>query len=264
MTNMAPPALKGLYKPSAKVVQYFGICIYGVGGIGKTSILRTMPGKGLVIDVPQVEGGTFVLEDAAERIDVKPVETWDEIDDVYWNLARGNPNEYKWVAIDSITAFQELAKRKVITERDLDADPHTISLQEYGKMGQLIGELIYRFRKLPLHTIWIAQERRHGGGDNNGPSKVGPDIIPSALSALMPSMMLVGHMAPSFGFSGDMERLMRIQPHPDYYAKVRCKPGINMPAVVSELDLNVIIRGLLGTGPLPKAAGEDSIFMLAT
>lgn len=256
----APPALRGLYKPSAKAVQYFGICIYGVGGIGKTSLLRTMPGKGLVIDVPQIEGGTFVLEDSADHLDIVPVEEWNQIDDIYWNLV-SNPNKYNWVAIDSITAFQELAKRKVIKERDLDADPHTVSLQEYGKMGQLVGELVYRFRKLSLHTIWIAQERKHGGGDGGGPVKIGPDIIPSALSALMPSMMLVGHMSPRYTMDGQMERIMRLQPHPDYYAKARAKPGVNVPDLISELDLNVIIRYILGTGPCPKPASEPPIFV---
>lgn len=259
MTN-APTSLRGLYKPSSDAKQAFGLCIYGRGGSGKTTLVGTMPGKGLVIDVPQVEGGTLVLEDKADRIDVVPVETWNDVDDIFWYL-KGGKHDYRWVAIDSITAFQELAKRKVIKERDLDADPHTISLQEYGKMGQLIGELVYRFRTLSVHTIWIAQERQHGSDDSG--HVTGPDIIPSALASLMPSMMLVGRLSVQYNAEGGMDRIFRIGPHSDYYTKVRAKPGKDVPPVIIRPDLNVILRYLLGNGPPPEAAAAPSILILS-
>lgn len=260
MTNHNVTSLPGMYKPSAEVKQAFGICIYGRGGVGKTTLLGTMPGKGLVIDVPQIEGGTFVLEDQADHVDVVPVATWNEVDDIYWYLKNGK-HEYRWVAIDSITAFQELAKRKVIKERDLDADPYVIQLQEWGKMGQLIGELIYRFRTLSVHTIWIAQERKHGSDEGFG-SVIGPDIIPSALSALMPSMMMVGRMSVQQDETGAWVRQLRVGSHPDYYTKVRAKPGLVVPPVIANPNIGGILKFLLGSGPAPQAAAEPSIIVL--
>lgn len=256
----SPTSLPKLYKPSSSAKQAFGLCIYGRGGVGKTTLIGTMPGKGLVIDVPQIEGGTFVLEDKADNIDIVPVETWNEVDDIYWYLAK-QKHDYRWVAIDSITAFQELAKRKVIKERDLDADPHMIQLQEYGKMGQLIGELIYRFRTLPVHTIWIAQERKFGSDE--GANVIGPDVIPSALSALMPSMMIVGRLSVQQQEDGSWGRVLRIGSHPDYYTKVRAKPGLVVPPSVSNPDLSVLLKFLLGSGPPPQAAAEPSILVFS-
>lgn len=257
MVTQSATALPRLYKPSSSAKQAFGLCIYGRGGAGKTTLIGTMPGKGLVIDVPQVEGGTFVLEDQADHIDVVPVEQWDEVESIYWHLQKGQ-HDYKWVAIDSITAFQELAKRKVIKERDLalNADPHTITLQEWGKMGQLVGELVYRFRTLPIHTIWIGQERSHGEDKITG-----PDIIPSALSALMPSMMLVGHLSVQQQEDGSWERVLRVGPHPEFYTKVRAKPGLTVPPVIAKPSLNTILKFLLGTGPAPEAAKQPSILV---
>lgn len=249
----APTALPKVYKPSADAKQAYGLCIYGRGGTGKTTLVGTMPGKGLIIDVPQIEGGTFVLEDKSDRIDVVPVETWDEIDPVYWYL-RNQKHDYKWVAIDSITAFQELAKRKVVKERDmaLAADPHTITLQEWGKMGQLVGELIYRFRTLPVHTIWVAQERKHGSDESS--NLLGPDIIPSALAALMPSMMLVGRLSVMQDEDGEWVRQLRVGPHPDFYTKCRAKPGKDVPPLIQRPDIGGILRYLLSNGPIPEAA----------
>lgn len=261
MTNVA--TLPKVYKPSANAKQAFGVCIYGRGGVGKTTLIGTMPGRGLVIDVPQIEGGTFVLEDKADRIDVRAVETWNEIDDIYWFLAKEN-HDYRWVAIDSVTAFQELAKRKVIKERDmaLNADPHTITLQEWGKIGQLIGELVYKFRMLPIHTIWIAQERKHGD-DEMGGSVTGPDVIRSALAALMPSMMIVGRLSSQMAEDGTMQRQLRIGSHPDYYTKVRAKPGLDVPPVIAEPNIGELLRYLLGSGPAPKAAAQPSMLILS-
>lgn len=238
------PRLAGTFKPSPRQGESYGICIYGRGGVGKTSLLATMPGKGLVIDVPQFEGGTFVLSGASERIDVYPCQQWEDIDAAFWFLAR-EPHSYRWVAVDSITGMQELAKRKTIGERDISADPHTISLQEWGKIGRLVSELIFRFRTLKIHTIWIAQERTHRG-DDGGSGPVGPDLTPSALSSLIPSMALLGRMSYEQGGDGAWQRLLRVGPHQDYYTKYRALPGVDMPPIIVNPNLHQILGYMLG------------------
>ena len=260
-TSSTRRTLSGVYKPTSKQKQSFGICIYGKGGTGKTTLVGTMPGKGLVIDVPQIEGGTFVLEDHADRIDVVPVTTWSEINPIYWFLAK-EKHDYQWVAIDSITAFTELAKRQTIKERDLDADPHTISLQEWGKIGRLLAELIYQFRVLPIHTIWIAQERKFGGMDDVGDGTIGPDVSPAALQSLLPSMLLVGRLSVEHSIDGNWERHLRIGPSERYFTKVRAKPGLSVPAVIRNPSLASILRYVLGSGDRPEEVEEGSLIVL--
>lgn len=253
-------SLPKLYKPGeAAAGQTFSACIYGRGGVGKTTLLGSMPGKGLVIDVPQIEGGTFVLEDHADRIDVVPVTEWDEIDPIYWYLAKED-HGYQWVAVDSITAMQTLAQRKTVKERPLDADPHTISLQEYGKIGQLMKELVYRFRTLPIHVIWIAQERSFGSLEETSGKTIGPDVLPGALQGLLPSMILVGRLYVHETAEG-WERRLRIGPSDDFYTKARAKPGLDVPPIVKDPSLYGIIRFLLGRGERPQEA-KDEVFTL--
>lgn len=260
-----PAQLAGVHKPGERSPNGFGLCIYGVGGVGKTTLLGTMPGRGLIVDVPQIEGGTLVLEGVKDRIDVKPIESWDDIDDVYWFLSKQipSPTSYQWVGIDSITAMSELAKRKVIKERPLDSDPHQITQQDWGKIGQLVSELIYKFRTLPIHTLWVAQERKFDGATEQGPGKLGPAVSPMALGALLPSMLLVGRLSTEYAADGTLERQFMLGSHPSYYTKVRARPGLDVPRVCRNPNLAIILKYLLGSGPRPEevqAPAAGSIF----
>ena len=72
------PLIERIRKPSASLSRV-SVCIYGRGGVGKTTLLSTMPGKGLVIDIPQIEGGTSVLAGLRPKndLDVLPVVNWE-------------------------------------------------------------------------------------------------------------------------------------------------------------------------------------------
>lgn len=240
-----------------------GICIYGRPGTGKTTLVGTMPGNGFLIDTKDIEGGNFVLEDKADRITVTDLERWDEIDDIFWALKKQDrkqlPNvdfdKLKWVCIDSITGMQKLAIRKVVKERDLDVDPADVSLRDWGKVGQMVGELVYRFRTLPYATIFTAQERKFGGGDNDEPIRLGPSVSPGALDSLVTSLMLIGRLQ----VTSESKRLLRVGPHDLYVTKCRAKPGRQMPSVVSDPNLEVMLKYLLGKGPRPKEAKESAL-----
>lgn len=201
-----------------------------------------MPGRGLLLDVPQLEGGTEVLA-GRDDIDIALVEVWADLDDKFAYLARGK-HPYKWVAIDSVTALQKLAKRKVIKEREISADPHKTTLEEFGKINSLVEEVVYRFRTLPIFTIWIAQERRFSSEDEA--SIWGPDVQPGALNIIMPSMMLVARYKASTTLEGVLERHLYIAPRPDTYAKYRAAPDLKVPAIIKDVNLADVIRYLNG------------------
>lgn len=254
--------LPGIHKPSSRPNSSFGICIYGRSGTGKTTLVGTMPGRGLIIDVPQAEGGTFVLADTEGRIDVKEIHTWQEIQEVFWFLQKEN-HDYKWVAIDSITAMTELAKRKIIRERELAADPAKITLPEWGQLNQLVIELIYQFRTLPIHVIFVAQEAIHKENDDSAiPPQIGPDTRTKAVNSLIPSMLLVGRTSVETTHTGGYEYRFRIGPHPTYMTKVRHKQGLEVPNVIRNANLGLLLRYLFGlpNATPPEAVDEMAIF----
>jgi len=245
-------------KPSA-ALNTIVATIYGRGGVGKTTLLGTMPGRGLVIDVPQVEGGTLVLADKADRIDVLLCTAWKDFRDVY-NYLRDEDHGYKWVAIDSITAAQTLAKRKTVNDRDQVAiDPHTITMQDWGKIGELDATLYYSFSSLPLHVIFTAQEKLKDQDD--GTREYQPDISPASLAALQPRQMLIGRLYTREVDSPNgpvIERRLRVQPHARAIAKVRTLPSRPVPATIKDPDLSRLFGYLLGAKvKAPEAARDD-------
>lgn len=259
LTDGPQSVIERIRKPSGEL-SHLAIVIYGRGGAGKTTLLGTMPGKGLVIDVPQVEGGTSVLADKSEKIDVAPVLKWEDLDDFYRHLRSGE-HDYKWVALDTISACQELAKRKTIKERDLASDPHQVTMQDWGKIGQLMSELIYQYRLLRnLHVIALAQEKRRESDD--GTVELVPNVSPMTLDALLPPQTLVGRL---FVAQADdengvprWERRLRVGTHERFTTKVRNVKGRELPAVIREPHLGHILGYMLGSDRAKKpVAAED-------
>jgi len=240
---------------------YVVATIYGKGGVGKTSLLATMPGKGLVLDVPQVEGGTFVLAEEAGRIDVLPVRRWADFSGAFQYLATAK-HDYKWAAIDSITAAQVLAKRKTLSERDLAADPAQVTQQDWGKIGELNAELYYRFCTLQMHVIFIAQEQLKG--NDAGESEYQPNVSPASLTALQPPQTMIGRLYTREVTDGQgavsIERQLRVAPHARALAKCRALPSRPVPPTIRNPHLGRLFGYLLGAkdAKAPEAVTEES------
>jgi len=259
----APPSgtlMSRIHKPSPKLAK-IGACIYSKGGVGKTSLLATMPGQGLVLDVPQIEGGTSVLT-GIENIDVVPIETWDHYQEVYDALSNGfkSPNTgkpYKWVALDTVSASAALAQRKALHERTIDSAPTQVTMQDWGRIGQLMTELFYQYRTLPQHTIFLSQERLRETGDVY---EYQPAISPMALDALHPSLFLIGRLyVAEKVVDGQVieERRLRVGASERYFTKVRAVPGRTLSPVLSNPNLAQIFRWLLGAGGAEEPPGVD-------
>ena len=236
-----------------------------MGGVGKTTLLSTLPGKGLVIDIPQIEGGTSVLE-GAENIKVLPILRWTEFDAAYKMLAKDH-DLWDWVALDTATATQELAKRQVMKDRegDLSQDPKATSQQDWGKIANLNGELYYKFNMLPMHFIMLAQERKRGNDGEE--SYYHPEVSPASLQALGPPQNLIGRLftVDKEGEDEDepiIERQLMVGPHRQYMAKARCVPGRELPRIIAKPNLGRILAYMMGKEVKKprRAKAEDSLF----
>lgn len=246
-----------------------GIVVFGQFGVGKTSILRTMPGKGLVIDIPQVEGGTFVISDLSDRVIGIKVEAWEDIEEVYWAIHNRDESQIpgitdvRWIAVDSLTAMQELAKRKVVNERDrsLADDPHMITMREWGGIGQLVGEFVYRLQKLPnLFKIYLVQERTHGGHDDDpDPARIGAAVIKSALAAIAPSVSFMARLTVRQEDGKEIRTLRVGPPGGDFIVKARTPPGKRLPNLIRDPNIGEILRYVYANGKRPRAARDDNV-----
>lgn len=240
--------------------------ISGPVGAGKTTLASTMPGQGLIVDTPNTEGGSFVIpKERAQRIKGVRLEEWADLDPLYWALKKKDEKELpgvsdlRWVCNDSITGWMNLAKTEVVAKRDprSKTPKNQLSLQEWGFVGTMVGNEILRWELLPYSRIWIAQERSHGGYDDDpGPKQLGPNVTRAALLMLVPPMTLIGRLT----VEGDRERRVLTvgPPGGDYIVKARALPGRKLPNRILNPHLGQILKYLFYDGPPLKAARDFS------
>ncbi len=246
-------------------VPNFLVLIYAFGGVGKTTLLGTLPNYGLVIDIPDFEGGTSVLYKKSRRIKVTSVYEWDEFD-VLYKMLRKMEHQFDWVSIDTITAAGKLARKKVIKERDeIGGAGHKLRIQDWGEIGQLNEQLYEKFRSLPIPVIFTAQERERTttNDDEEEITRVVPNISPASLDALIPHPMLTGRLYMYEDSDGKWHRQLRVGPHSRFVTKSRSLPDRPLPAIIRNPNLGNILAYMMGQDvPKPKKGKESDAGLL--
>lgn len=136
------------------------ILIYGDSGVGKTVL------AGSASDVPEmcpvlvidIEGGTESLKSTYPDVDVVRVQTWDEMQSVYNELALGKTG-YKTVILDSLTEIQKFNMYFIMdraSKKNPNQDPDVPSMREWGINLEQCRRLVRAFRDLPMNTIVTA------------------------------------------------------------------------------------------------------------
>lgn len=123
------------------------IAVYGSAGAGKTSLIRTLPGKVLILSA---ESGLLSISDL--DADVAEVSSIDDVREAYKFLASGD-HSYDWVALDS---FSEICEVLLSEEKSKTKDPR----QAYGAVIETGTALARAFRDLPLSVYFSAKAER--------------------------------------------------------------------------------------------------------
>lgn len=257
--KLAIDVLDRISDPEAEVARFLAL-IYAYGGVGKTTLLRTLPGKGLVIDIPQFEGGTNVLADQAPRIKKVEVVEWDELNKLYLYLRKMGQHPYEWVAMDTISAAQQLARQKVLKERSDEIAIHKVKLQDWGEISQLMGQLFEKFRLLPIPVVFLAQEKakKETDEDDETFTRIIPNVSPASLDLLVPHPMLTGHLYLYETDEGKWIRQLRVGPHSRYVTKARSAPDRPLPAIIRNPNLGNILAYMMGQDVKKPRAGQES------
>tara|TARA_R110000824_G_scaffold398085_1_gene601731 strand:+ start:2055 stop:2771 length:717 start_codon:yes stop_codon:yes gene_type:complete len=123
------------------------LLIYGASGAGKTTSLKTAPGKTLVVSM---ESGLLSIKNS-DNLHAIEVKAASEIEEIASMLENGTL-KYDTVCLDSITEMSEilLAQEKAKTK-----DPR----RAYGEVIEVMIKTMRRFRDLPIHVVFIAKEQ---------------------------------------------------------------------------------------------------------
>ncbi len=174
---------------------YARFLLYGRSGSGKTRLSATAPDV-LLIDVNE-HGTASVRRDLDPN--VFPIDRWTDLQDVYWYLASGN-HKYKSVALDGITAMQNLCMKFVLGDeasRDASRDPDMPDRRAWGKSGELMKTQITNFRNLPMNVIFTALQRVRTvgeGEENEGDIMISPACSPSVAGHLEAAVDVIGYL----------------------------------------------------------------------
>ena len=182
-------------RPASQLPQHARFLFYGRSGVGKTRLAASAPDV-LLIDINE-QGTTSVRRDYDPQ--VYPVETWTELQDVYWYLASGD-HPYKSVALDGATAMQNLCMKFILGDeasRDASRDPDMPTRQAWGKLGELMKTQIVNYRNLPMNVIFTALQRSRVSGDGAADEEemtIGPACSPSVAGTLEAAVDIIGYL----------------------------------------------------------------------
>ena len=232
------------------------ITLYGRPGTGKTTIACTGPKPLLLIDVK--DKGT----DSGKREDLEPgditvfeLENFDEIYEVY-DYIQDNPERFKSVAIDHMTALQDFCYQKVMDEEGKSK----MSQGMYGTAGNYLKEVINLYKGLTdigITPIFNCQDRMESGdgeGEDQLLPEVGPSLMPSVARTLCAASRVIGH---TYQFENvekldgakvrrNIEFRLRLGPNPYYITKVTRPVGTPCPMFLvdaSYKDIMKIVKG---------------------
>lgn len=140
-----------------EVDRFIKILVYGQNGSEKTRFGASGPNC-VIIDIN--EKGTKSARQF-KGTKVFPVKKWEDATYFMWYL-RTVDHPYETVVIDNLTTLQQMCMSHVLKEagdRDPNKDPAMATMREWGKCTELIKPLLLHYRNLPMHVVFIAQER---------------------------------------------------------------------------------------------------------
>lgn len=175
--------------PLSEADPHLKILVYGLNGQGKTRFGGSGP-KPFVLDCN--EHGTKSIR--SQPGDVFFADTWEDVVFCYWFLKQGG-HEYETLVVDTLSQMQNLCSAFVLKEmaRDGLTDPKQASQREWGKIKNYMGPQLLDFRNLPMHVVFLAQERKVDNDDEERSEKV-PNLSPGVRAFAMDSVDIIGRM----------------------------------------------------------------------
>jgi phage nucleotide-binding protein len=150
------------------------ICVHGRAGMGKTTLVSTLPQPVLL----SAESGILSLR--GYDIPQITITNIDEMDEAYAFLTQSeHAGQFQSVALDSIS---EIAEVCLNNEKAKTKDGR----RAYGEMQDRMRALIRQFRDLPGKHVYFSAKQSHNQDAVTGVSRYGPSMPGQKLTGDMP------------------------------------------------------------------------------
>ena len=192
--------------------------IYGNPGTGKTTAIKYLPGKKLVIDIDK---SSIVLK-GEKNIDIVEVDTykiwesWMDIVDYLLNTK----TDYDVIVVDNVTELL----RSILTQLGREGRNNRVpEMAHYQRVDFVIMDsfrAIKNIGKTVVFTAWeTSDEWTTAGGQVF--NRAIPDIRKTILNNFLGLCDVVGRLIVTTNEEGEAKRGFILQPAPDVYAKNR-------------------------------------------
>lgn len=183
---------KDIQLPGSK--PYARLCAYGRNGSGKTRLGASFPNV-LIVDCND-EGDRSVKGVPGTR--VIHCTNWHRVGVAYWYLKTAR-HPFESVSIDTVTEMNNLAMDFVLDEaenRDPTREKAMPDRRAYGRTATLMRGMLYAYRNLPLHVIFLAQERIIRDPDTEEILEITVDLPNGSRGAAMSGAGILGRLTP--------------------------------------------------------------------
>lgn len=193
--------------------------IYANPGVGKTSAIKHIPGKTLVIDIDKSSG---VLK-GQENIDIAEIDThniWNEWMNTVKELVSGGADEYDNIVIDNVSELF----RATLANLGREGKNHRVPEQShYQRVDFTILDSLRALKNLNARIIYTAWETSDLWEAENGQSfnRAYPDVRNKIMNNFMGLCDVVARLVIKKDDDGNEKRGFILQPSAGIYAKNR-------------------------------------------
>lgn len=193
--------------------------IYGNPGFGKTSALKYIPGKTLVIDIDK---SSKVLN-RCENISIAEVDThkiWDEWLNVVKELLKGAAEPFDTIVVDNVSELF----RACLANLGREGKNHRVPSQaDYQRVDFTILDSLRALLQLKKRIVFTAWETSDQWTDENGMiyNRAMPDIRSKILNNFLGLTDVVARLVKKTTEDGEEARGFILQPSASVYAKNR-------------------------------------------
>ena len=258
--------------------------IHGAQGSGKTTLAATIAecGPTLFVDMTGEKGiRSFKGAPHAKNITVARPTSVTQLDDLYWELAKGD-HPFKAVVLDSLTGVQKMTMRFLqghdeTAVREIKKGTAPADMRTWGQaLDVMVDTAMYWYgladgnRSQPMHVVMTAQTKIKEGDElTGGANSLTPDVQKGELSITLatPDYIVFTDVEDNIESLSDeklspVNHIVRFGSHPGYRTKARIPYQMRgkIPSILGRnapTSLTTLSR-VLGIGGIPAAPKKGS------